>query len=364
MTRFRIPSGNVFGRTLNNQALTIPIYYLGLVGLALTLTLTMSCKDAAFGGGSPPVQTQNGKSEGGATNKPLSGRGTLSQPPAARDVDPYETGPISGVNSGGTTPSLGGPSFIQSVVNGINTIATNAIPPAFANGPSNSSGGTDGSANAAPSENNDSITYAQPGLSPCSAIYHVPGTANPYLAGVSYGTSITYDISKGGGLDPVDTTSKDYPVLVQTNGNCISEGKTLAFKVSGLITYDRSVAAVNANGKILQTVSHQKGPYLGKSNITAPYCALLGVFVGDADPTNSAPPVALDFSTKVARDYLNLTPVLGQIFFIGTGVTSSGVFHRVTVPPGAKRLFLGVMDSHQWNNNLGGLSAQILGLPN
>jgi hypothetical protein len=59
-----------------------------------------------------------------------------------------------------------------------------------------------------------------------------------------------------------------------------------------------------------------------------------------------------------------MTPVLGQIFFIGTGVTSDGAFHRITVPAGAKRLFLGVMDSHQWNNNLGGLNAQIFGLTN
>ena len=362
MTRFRIPSGNTFGRTLNNQALTIPISYLGLVGLALTLTLTMSCKDAAFGGGSPTVQNQNSRSEGGTTTKPSSGRGTFSQPPAARDEDSNEPNQITGLNNGGTTPTLGGPSFIQSVVNGINSIATNAIPPAFANGPANN-GGTDASGNQ-PGENNDTITYAQPGLSPCSVMHQVPGTANPYLAGVSYGTSITYDISKGGGPDPLDTTSKDYPVLVQTNGNCISEGKTLVFKVRGLITYDRSVAAVNANGKILQTVSHQKGPYLGKANITAPYCALLGVFVGDADPTNNTPPAALDFSTPAARDYVNMTPVLGQIFFIGTGITSKGSFHQIIVPTGAKRLFLGVMDSHQWNNNLGGLNAQICGLTN
>ena len=362
MTRSRIPFGSTFGRTPNNQTLTIPIYYLGLVGLALTLTLTMSCKDAAFGGGSPAVQNQKSGSEGGTASKPSRGRGTLSEPPAARDDDPSEPHQIAVVNSGGTTPSLGGPSFIQAVVNGINTIATNAIPPAFANGPANN-GGTDASGNQ-PGENNDTITYAQPGLSPCSVMHQVPGTANPYLAGVSNGTSITYDISKGGGPDPVDTTSKDYPVLVQTNGNCISEGKTLVFKVRGLITYDRSVAAVNANGKILQTVSHQKGSYLGKSNITAPYCALLGVFLGDADPTNSAPPAALDFSTPAARDYLNMTPVLGQIFFIGTGMTSNGINHKVTVPSGAKRLFLGVMDSHQWNNNLGGVSAQIFGLTN
>jgi hypothetical protein len=44
---------------------------------------------------------------------------------------------------------------------------------------------------------------------------------------------------------------------------------------------------------------------------------------------------------------------LREPFFIGDGVNSSGTVQQFVAPPGATRLFLGVMDGSGWYNNSG-----------
>jgi hypothetical protein len=129
-----------------------------------------------------------------------------------------------------------------------------------------------------------------------------------------------------------------------------------------MITYDPKVAAINANGRGNQIVSHQKSGLFGKSDISAPFCALVAVFLGDGDPSGQVAPGPLNFATPLSRDFESLRPGLGQIFFIGTGLRSNGEFHRIVVPPGATRLYFAVMDTYQWNNNLGGVRVQMYGI--
>ncbi len=43
-------------------------------------------------------------------------------------------------------------------------------------------------------------------------------------------------------------------------------------------------------------------------------------------------------------DFLTLSPLLGQAFYIGDGVTGGGTFQEFTAPTGATRLFLGIPD--------------------
>lgn len=71
--------------------------------------------------------------------------------------------------------------------------------------------------------------------------------------------------------------------------------------------------------------------------------ALVGVFLDDNIP-NGAPPLTLDFQPFAARDFLNLAPGLGQVFFIGDGLNSAAQFQSFTAPAGATRLFLGIPD--------------------
>lgn len=70
--------------------------------------------------------------------------------------------------------------------------------------------------------------------------------------------------------------------------------------------------------------------------------ALTGVFLDAAIPLGPAP-ATLDFGA-IGLDFLKLTPAIGQIFYIGDGVTSGGILQEFEAPTGATRLFLGIPD--------------------
>ena len=72
--------------------------------------------------------------------------------------------------------------------------------------------------------------------------------------------------------------------------------------------------------------------------------ALAGVFLDDSIPSTGPAPATLDFSTAISRDFLSLSPLLGQVFFIGDGETSGGTAQEFVAPVGATRLFFGIPD--------------------
>ena len=72
--------------------------------------------------------------------------------------------------------------------------------------------------------------------------------------------------------------------------------------------------------------------------------ALVGVFL-DASIPLAPPPPTLDFTPGgLGTDFLSLSPDLGQIFFIGNGVTSGGTFQEFIAPVATTRLALGIPD--------------------
>jgi len=77
--------------------------------------------------------------------------------------------------------------------------------------------------------------------------------------------------------------------------------------------------------------------------------ALAGVFLDDNNPNGSSPPATLDFSTSASRDFLSLSPGIGQVFFIGDGQTSGGTLQEFVAPTGATRLFFGIPDGFGFN---------------
>jgi hypothetical protein len=95
------------------------------------------------------------------------------------------------------------------------------------------------------------------------------------------------------------------------------------------------------------------GNGLGGSNLTSfggisgyigPQGPLVGVFLDNSIPA-SGPPPTLDFSPSgLGIDFPTLSPMLGQIFYIGDGKTSGGDFQTFIAPTGATRLFLGIPD--------------------
>lgn len=86
-------------------------------------------------------------------------------------------------------------------------------------------------------------------------------------------------------------------------------------------------------------------PLDGISGYIGPQGPLAGVFLDDSIPSSGPAPSTLDFSPSgLGLDFLSLAPMLGQIFYIGDGVTSGAVFQEFIAPAGATRLFLGIPD--------------------
>lgn len=81
----------------------------------------------------------------------------------------------------------------------------------------------------------------------------------------------------------------------------------------------------------------------GISGYIGPQGPLTGVFLNDDVPTSGAP-ATLDFSAPGSRDFTSLSPLLGQIFYIGDGLTSGDVLQQFIAPTGATRLFFGIPD--------------------
>ncbi len=97
----------------------------------------------------------------------------------------------------------------------------------------------------------------------------------------------------------------------------------------------------------------QLSAFGGISGYFGPEGALAGVFLNDDVPL-AGPPGTLNFSTGgLTRDFLSITPALGQVFYIGNGVTTGGDFQQFIAPTGATRLFLGIPDGFGFDGGPG-----------
>lgn len=95
-------------------------------------------------------------------------------------------------------------------------------------------------------------------------------------------------------------------------------------------------------------------PLGGISGYLGPEGPLTGVFLDDSVPDSGPAPMTLDFTPGgLGTDFLSLTPELGQVFYIGDGVTGGGDFQDFIAPVGATRLFLGIPDGFSFDGHPG-----------
>jgi hypothetical protein len=98
----------------------------------------------------------------------------------------------------------------------------------------------------------------------------------------------------------------------------------------------------------------------GIADVVMPINAVLGVFLDDNRPDTTSAPSRRDYSTSTSRNRTLYEDILlKQPFFIGDGETSGGTVQQFKVPPGATRMYLGVMDGYEWANNGGSVSATV-----
>lgn len=193
-------------------------------------------------------------------------------------------------------------------------------------------------------------------------VFHVPATANPWLAGSPSGTTA------GGGGDIAPAQS---PVLAA--GITVTPGQSLQFiNVTGQASNDPNEALVGADGGMFFLTKN--APENGMGSTRAPRSALVAVFVGAGIPVSGPNPgdignMFTDYeygspgpSALTASSY---APALQSVFFVGDGLTGngSGSVQSFVVPAGATRLYIGVMDSFQWANNVGGYSVTVVPAP-
>jgi hypothetical protein len=179
---------------------------------------------------------------------------------------------------------------------------------------------------------------------------NVPGTSDPWLAGMPNGSSASLNPLSP---EPGDFAPAQSPVLVSD----IVPGNLLMWSATGEVGHPGDIASPDGYPSLF---NHFAGSENGISDITAPIDSLLGVFLGPSQPDLNPPPVAFDFSSSTSRNYLILNPELQQVFFMGDGLTDGAVVQTIVVPLGATRLYLGTMDGFSWNNNWGSFDVSLV----
>jgi hypothetical protein len=190
----------------------------------------------------------------------------------------------------------------------------------------------------------------------------VGGQSDPWLAGMPVGSP---SVSAG------DVAPAESPVMAAQ----VTPGDTITFtnvtSNNGGVDHDPTIAPDGPNGNTGQIYSHNmdntsEPPVQNNiGDVKMPIDALMGVFLTDKVPTAvTAPTTVLDYTTQAARDTVsNTTLQAQQPFFIGTGQTSGGTTKTFKVPANCTRLYLGVMDGHQWSNNAGSFGVTITHSP-
>ncbi len=149
-------------------------------------------------------------------------------------------------------------------------------------------------------------------------------------------------------------------------------GQVLAFSsVTGTSTLTTAFGQFSPDGN--QSFPMSMSSYGGISGITSNASSfLVGVFLGQTAPTDPAPSI-LDFtSLGLGTGFATLSPLIGQMFYIGDGLTGngSGIAQQFAVPADATALYLGFPDATnymglpgQYQDNAGTLTATFTIVP-
>jgi Flp pilus assembly protein TadG len=210
----------------------------------------------------------------------------------------------------------------------------------------------------------------------------VPAKGDPWLAGEPTGTQASQPDPgyEGQGVNPNHPWQYDYAGPV---GGSMADGQPYSSPVQSSLTITPGsiITITNVSGAAahdpIQSTSNAAGVTNGETNgiyddakaagisehgiadAYMPINSMNAVFLGNNLPDDNTAPPVLDFTTQSQMDYTTLSPEIQQPFFVGLGQTSTGTQQSIVVPKGATRLFLGMMDGWEWDNNVGSYAATI-----
>ncbi|MBC7783489.1 MAG: hypothetical protein H7144_06585 [Burkholderiales bacterium] len=199
---------------------------------------------------------------------------------------------------------------------------------------------------------------------------NAPAQGNIFLAGMPDNTQTTNLQGNAWCYDNSGTTAdpKQRPKALALTSLGVAAGDLLSFEgLSGQANNGAGALDNGPDGNLSWNVAQgQAYPNSaptqssnGIGNLRAPISSCIAVFLSDAAPNGSAAPTSLDFATSASRDYSLLQPALKQTFYVGDGKRLNGEVQHIKVPPGATRVFFGMMDAWQWNDNVGSFNMKM-----
>ncbi len=170
----------------------------------------------------------------------------------------------------------------------------------------------------------------------------VAGTSSAGASTVAFKVS-GMDNIWGAGLTAAPDPGGDGGGVVPYQAHLPRSTATVTFsKVKGVVSYGVGSNGPDGATTDFDTDITSTGGVSGLMD-TDQYFYLVGVFLGKGQPASA--PTTLDFSDD--HSFKSLAPQLGQVFFIGDGLTGTGTgkTQRFIVPGGAKNLYLGFADA-------------------
>lgn len=198
-----------------------------------------------------------------------------------------------------------------------------------------------------------------------------PASGNLWLSGMPYNTTTQNFRSDNSTVWDNSGTAgnrKQRPLEIDLEALGLYAGDTIRLEgITGTASWVDDGASNNADGDTTYLVANGVAPAgsaptnsnNGMSNTRAPIGAVMAVFLSDSQPTSGSTPSNLDFGSSSARNYTQISPSLKQVFFVGDGLKSDGTSQKIVIPYGATRVFLGMMDAWQWNDNTGNFQTRL-----
>lgn len=183
----------------------------------------------------------------------------------------------------------------------------------------------------------------------------VAGLVAASASGVAAAESLFVDAKSnifGYGVSTPDPGGGGGGVLAPVIPLAAGTGRTVTFSASGISAWPQVPTGPDGDD-LAPTLIPAVGPIAGY--FSPVYGELVGLFIDSGILPTDAPPSPLDYPDLASLEAATFSPGLRQPFFLGDGLTGTGVgdIQVFNIPDGADMLVLGIADSFARNQPAG-----------